>query len=512
MHEFNDQLQALTRPLPAGPRRWVYVCCDQLTDAVGPVHDTPAAQLGIILVESAEAFRRRPYHKQKLALILANQRQFALEQARRGVQVRYIVSADACGKVLAGLKGELGELEGMEPAEWEMRQELAGVVKFLPHAGWLSTTEDFARLGKAPWRMDVFYRHMRRRTGILMDGPQPRGGKWSHDAENRRPWRGEPPAPDLLRFRPDAVTREAGALVEKNYPDHPGSVDLSTLSATKAQAQAAWRWAKRACLPHFGPYEDAMSVHSSNLFHSRVSALVNLHRLLPSQVIDEALALDLPLPSIEGFVRQILGWREFMRHVHVATDGFRHGVNVNPLKATQPLPAVYWGKAPSGLNCLDRVVDDVWREGYSHHITRLMVLSNIATLLGISPRELTDWFWVAYIDAYDWVVEPNVMGMGTYGLGDLFVTKPYVSGAAYIHKMSDYCKGCQFNPAKTCPITPMYWAFMARHREKLEKNPRMGIPLMGLRRRSEAKQAADAATHRHVLKVLGAGEELGKIY
>jgi deoxyribodipyrimidine photolyase-related protein len=177
------------------------------------------------------------------------------------------------------------------------------------------------------------------------------------------------------------------------------------------------------------------------------------------------------------------------------------------LGASGPLPPVFWG-SPSGLACLDRVVADVWAEGYSHHITRLMVLANLATLLDVSPRELTDWFWVAYADAYDWVVEPNVLGMGTYAVGDLMTTKPYVSGAAYIARMSDYCESCAFDPATTCPITRLYWAFLARHEVRLRDNPRLRLPLQALRKRPAARREEDARTFQQVRSALGAGRTL----
>ena len=196
-----------------------------------------------------------------------------------------------------------------------------------------------------------------------------------------------------------------------------------------------------------------------------------------------------------------------MRHVHEQTDGFRELEQQNVLDAQQPLPPAFWG-TPSGLNCLDTVVESVWDEGYSHHITRLMILSNIATLLDLSPRELTDWFWVAYTDAYDWVVEPNVLGMGTFSLGEVMTTKPYVSGAAYIDRMSDYCKGCRFSPKKDCPITPMYWAFLGRHETKLADNMRLKLPLASMLKRTEDKKSTDRETFEHVRSTLAAGDPL----
>jgi deoxyribodipyrimidine photolyase-related protein len=262
-----------------------------------------------------------------------------------------------------------------------------------------------------------------------------------------------------------------------------------------------------------------MSSRSRNLFHTRISPLLNLQRLGARRVIDDVLAMSLPLASKEGFVRQVLGWREFVRHVHDATDGFRvvrgevqpttrGSSSISSLGANRPLPAAYWGGARSGLRCLDEVVASVWQDGMSHHITRLMVLSNIATLLDVSPRELTDWFWAAYIDAYDWVVEPNVLGMGTFAAGDLMTTKPYVAGAAYIDRMSDFCGGCRFDPKTTCPLTPLYWAFLGRHRSTLARVDRMKLPVLSEAKRSEAQRARDADIFTRVSAALTRGEEL----
>ena len=289
-----------------------------------------------------------------------------------------------------------------------------------------------------------------------------------------------------------------------------------------------WAWGLSECLTHFGPFEDAMSKDSSNLFHTRLSPLLNLHRLLPRKVLDDVLATALPLPSKEGFIRQLIGWREFVYHVHEHTDGFRKnvpwkpsarrtpgdggyqewlgkdwrpkvigepaggGATPNTLNVTTPLPAMFWGEA-SGLFCLDHVIEEVLRDGYGHHITRLMVLSNWSMLLGIDPRDMTDRFWVAYVDAYDWVVEPNVLGMGTFATGELMITKPYVSGSAYINKMSDFCSTCAFHPKKDCPMTSMYWSFLHEHRDSLASNPRLKLVMASSRKRSDEQKTHDAA-------------------
>jgi deoxyribodipyrimidine photolyase-related protein len=392
--------------------------------------------------------------------------------------------------------------------------------------------------------MDAFYRRVRQDTGILMEDGSPLGGQYSHDGDNREFWPGEPEAPELPTFDVDEITAEVFELVDSTFAHHPGSLEGANLPVTQKHADDLWEWAKAECMEHFGPYEDAMSTKSRGIFHTRISPLLNLHRLLPETVVEEVERLDIPLNSKEGFIRQVIGWREFMRHVHIETDGFRDlpdaegiahdshtesrgtdggwggwsgetwdasaghdGASPSFLGADRDVPPAFWG-AESGMNCLDTVVESVWDEGYSHHITRLMVLANIASLLDVSPRAITDWFWVAYIDAYDWVVEPNVLGMGTFGLGELFTTKPYVSGSNYINKMSDYCGDCAFHPKKNCPIGDLYWAFLERHHERLDGNRRMSLIFGSLKRRSDAKKARDAAVFDWVHERLSRGERL----
>jgi len=490
---FGKELSA-RNPDPAG-RRWLFVPYDQLSGAMGPLSREDPSTLGIVLVETTAKGSRRPYHRQKLALVLANLRHFALEQAARGVAVRHVAGSAGYRDLLEPVIAQVGPLRVMEPAERELRVELeplvrTGGIELLPHEGWLTPPDALERSQAGPpWRMDRFYRWVRRETGILMDGGSPVGGRFSFDGENREPWKGEPPAAVEPTFPMDPVKQEVLEFVERRFAHHPGELRPDHLPARKEDAAELWRWARESCLPHFGPFEDAMSMASTTLFHSRISSLVNLHRLLPREVLSDVLALELPLSSQEGFVRQLLGWREFVRHVHRATDGFRE-LPGGPLATGEPLPDAWWG-TPSGLHCLDRVVSDVWREGYSHHITRLMVLSNLALLLDVDPRALTDWFWVAYTDAYDWVVEPNVLGMGTFAAGDLMTTKPYVSGAAYLDRMGDYCGDCAFDPKGNCPVTPMYWAFLQRHRSRREGNQRMSLPLASAAKRKETLQERD---------------------
>ena len=544
MSDFLERLKRLNGS--ARGRRWAYIPCDQLSDAIGVLAREKPGDSAILLIESHENARRRPYHRQRLALLWSNQRHFALEQCGRGVFVEYVISQWPISQVIESVAAKTGPLEMQEAAERELRFELtslvdAGILRIIPHEGWLTRKEDLvASASGSSWRMDAFYRHVRRDKAILMEHGKPVGGKYSFDAENRLPWKGRPAAPKPPSFPVDEIKEEVAQIVIEQFSDHPGTLDLVGLPASSQDAERLWTWAKNECLPYFGPYEDAMSSQAAGLFHTRISSLINIHRILPRAVLDDAMELAIPLASKEAFIRQVLGWREFVYHVHCATDGFRlrpegpepvmsaqgdggygrwsgsswtgsgqgfGGACPSVLGASNPLPMAWWGKR-SGLNCLDTVIADVWRYGWSHHITRLMVIANLAALLDVSPRELTDWFWIAYTDAYDWVVEPNVLGMGTFAVGDLITTKPYVSGASYINKMSDYCEPCQFDPSTTCPVARLYWAYLDRHAHSLSQHPRMRIVYAALRKRNPEHRAHDQETYKQVLSALVAGEEL----
>ena len=542
-------------------RRWIFVPYDRFTDRTGPLTEQAAADTGIIIVESTAKALRRPYHKKKLVLLLSNMRHFALEQAARGVSVLYHLTPGSHGQGLLDLQQHHGipALTTTVPAERELRLDLQTArsnglhLDLVQDTTWLSQTEDFLAV-YGPWRngrsyvMDRFYRHMRQRTGILMEKGKPVGGQFSFDADNRNPYRGEVPIPRPPQFPPDELTREVIDFVSTEYAHHFGSIDNFALPCTQAEADVAWQFSLKYQLPFFGPFEDAMRDDELQLFHSKTSGHLNLARMLPLTLVQDVAAAaaegSVPLASAEGFIRQLLGWREFMRHLHEQTDGYRklevdrqqdvrpqelspdlaahpglvaasypsstlpstaHEPEANPvapadpyagatpsaLAADKPLPAAYWG-VKSGLHCLDTSVQQVLDHGWSHHITRLMVLSNLANLCGFSPRELTDWFWFGYIDAYDWVVEPNVLGMSTYADGGLTATKPYVSGAAYINRMSNFCGHCRYDPKKTltsdaCPFTALYWTFLERNQARLERNPRLRMPYNTLRKKPESE-------------------------
>lgn len=519
---------------------------DRLHDGVGPLAETDPSETIVVLMESRAKGTRRPYHKKKLVLVLSNMRHFALEQTQRGCRVVYGSSPESFAEGLFALQQqwEWAELLVNRPAERELRTELrdakaAGLrIRAVRDTAWLTTTEDFESVFGRPeisaaaptselrkYLMDRFYRAMRTHTGLLMSKGKPAGGKWSYDAENRQPFRDQVPVPQRPSYPPDAITLEVMELIEQRHPDHFGSTAGFDLPVTRADAEGSWHFALHELLPHFGPWEDAMSTSEPDLFHSLTSPLVNLTRLrardLVNDVAEAYSAGDIPLASAEGFIRQLLGWREFMRHIHEATDGFRSldpptdpNAPASPsfFGADRPLPPVYWG-TPSGMTCMDTVVAQVIDKGWSHHITRLMVLSNLAVLCGFSPRELTDWFWFAYVDAYDWVVEPNVLGMATFADGGLTATKPYISGAAYIDRMSDFCGHCRLDPRKStgpgsCPFTALYWTFLDRHAAKLAGNQRMRMPLNTLAKKTERERQALRERATSAMKQLAAGEQV----
>ena len=531
MSVFRDQLKVdHVTAKQLAHRRWIYVPYDRYTDRVGPLTEQAPEDGGIVIVESTAKALRRPYHKKKLIVLISNMRHFALEQQAKGVAVLYHFSPLSHGQALLKLQAERGlpPLTCMTPAERELRLDLEAArvgglkMEFVEDRTWVSQTKDFTGVygGFKPGRsyvMDRFYRHMRQQSGVLMKSAKPVGGQFSFDAENRKPYRNEVPVPSWPEYVPDSITEEVIEMVEATYGHHFGSSKGFDLPCTQADCDAFWRFFLDHLLPHFGRFEDAMRDDQASLFHSKTSVLLNLGRLLAGNLIRDvagrAESGAAPLAACEGFIRQLLGWREFMRHVHEQTDGYRllqgdvkweekpreqerspdatevaqaayaaaqdayAGATPSALGANRTLPAVYWG-VKSGLHCMDTVVEQVVDTGWSHHITRLMVLSNLATLCGFSPRELTDWFWFAYVDAYDWVVEPNVLGMATYADGGMTATKPYVSGAAYINRMSNFCGHCQYDPKKStgpgsCPFTSLYWTFLERNEELLKGNFRL---------------------------------------
>jgi deoxyribodipyrimidine photolyase-related protein len=317
--------------------------------------------------------------------------------------------------------------------------------------------------------------------------------------------------PPLPSFAPDELTQQALAAVEQHCPDAVGSTEGFDLAVTRAQALRALEDFVGQRLADFGPFEDAMSSNEGVLFHSLLSPLLNIGLLEPLEMSEAAVAAyqrgQAPLSSVEGFVRQIIGWREYMYYRYWELMPGLH--EANSWNHTRPLPSFYWSGATQ-MRCMAHAIGRVLEQGYSHHIERLMLLCNFALLAGIDPAAVNSWFHECYIDAYDWVVTPNVIGMGLNADGGVIATKPYIASASYIHKMSDYCGGCSYDykarvGEKACPFNTLYWNFLIVNEGRLRANPRLGPAVLGLSRLSEAERAAVAA---RAAELLGRIEEI----
>lgn len=459
----------------------------------------------VLLIEAYELGRKPPMHPQKLVLFFSAMRHFAQELREGGREVIYLQAetlAEALGQFFLAHPGEtLGQ---MQPADYGFAervgaivQGLGGVYRLLPNRLWLLEPEEFDRWAgnRKSYRLEYFYRFMRQRTGYLMQGGQPFGGAWNYDTENRKapPPGYQPPAP--VRFTPDALTRAAMATVRKKFRGHFGALEGFEWPVTRQQALEALEDFVTHRLAAFGPYQDALVEQSWSLHHSLLSPALNLGLLHPAEMVERALAEyekgGVPLASIEGFVRQVIGWREFIYHVYRREmPGL---LQANQLQATKPLPPLFLG-APTRMRCLSTVIERVRQRGYAHHIERLMVLANFALLYGIEPQALNAWFVAAFVDSADWVMVPNVLGMGVFA-SPILSSKPYAASGKYIARMGNHCQYCTFKVEETqgeqaCPFNSLYWDFLARHRTLLEGNPRLGVLYKTWDRRDRFAQAA----------------------
>jgi deoxyribodipyrimidine photolyase-related protein len=486
----------------------VYVLGDQLNLQVGPLSKLTPSETVVLMVESLERGRSKPFHKQKLALVYSAMRHFKLELERAG----FLVDYQSCTNWIAGIRAHLERFPGatlsvMQPADHGVDAQLRHMIE--THGGrlevvenelWLSSEADFDAFakGKKSLRMEFFYRKMREKTGWLMDADGPLGGVWNLDSENRE----TPPAghrfPEQLEFETDTITLETLAWVEAHFPENFGSLEKFNWPVTRDQALLALEHFLEHRLALFGPFEDAMVEGERQLYHSLISPALNLGLLTPPEVCERALEYagdpnnKVPLSSVEGFIRQILGWREFMRHVYRSKmPAFREE---NRLGHTASLPGFYWN-GKTTMRCLEQSVTQVLETGHTHHIQRLMVLGNFALIAGVRPQLINDWFLFAYVDAFDWVVSPNVIGMSQYADLGSFTSKPYASGGAYISRMSNHCRACRYNPKKSvgedaCPFSSLYWDFLDRHAATFAKNQRMSMILAAWKKRDpEDKQA-----------------------
>lgn len=489
----------------------VWVLGDQLLRVHPAIRAAEAAvgreRVRIVLVESNARITERPYQRKKIVLLLSAMRHYARMLRAQG----YLVDEIGAASFAAGLRQHLAHhqadrLVTMAAAEYDTRQfqqsalpDLLGIpVEILPNTQFL--TGDYQPFPAIPLTrrvvMEQFYRAMRRRFKLLLepDGA-PAGGEWNYDRLNRRSLPRTVAPPPLPRFAPDAITARVMQEVAARE-NGVGTVTGFDLAVTHAQAAAALDDFITRRLALFGPYEDAMSAAHDALFHSTLSPYINIGLLEPMQMARAAEAAyragQVPLQSAEGFVRQVIGWREYIYWQYWRLmPGLRHA---NHWNAMRPLPRFFWN-GTTEMRCLRHVVERAAASGYTHHIERLMLVCNFCLLAGVRPAEVNDWFLAHYIDAYDWVMQPNVIGMGLNADGGLIATKPYIASAAYINKMSDYCGACRYDPkARTgpsaCPFNTLYWNFLIQHETALRANPRLGPAVLGLARLDDAERMA----------------------
>lgn len=472
-----------------------------------PAHDR------LLMVEASEESTHVWSHKARSALFLAAMRHRAAAFRNAGLPLDYLRLgehehaglADAVGARLA--EGGFCALVMLEAGDYRVQESLCALcastqtpLLIRPDPHFLCSLEEFnAWAGdKVQLRLEFFYRWQRQRHRILMAGEkEPVGGQWNFDAENRQSFGRQGPGllPPPLRFAPDEITAGAIADVERHFPDHPGETRHFAWPVTPDQAQLALDDFIRHRLPEFGRWQDAMWQGQPFLWHSLLSAAMNLKLLDPRTVIDATLAAyqagHVPLPAAEGFIRQILGWREFVRGVYWRQMPFL--AESNQYGHDTPLPAWFWtGRTHAA--CLADSIGQTLEHGYAHHIQRLMITGNFALIAGLDPRQVADWYLAVYVDAVDWVEEPNTLGMALNAWPGM-TSKPYCASGAYIRRMSNYCAGCRYRPEQrtgptACPFTVFYWDFLQRHAGRFSGNPRMAMPLKNLQRFSEAEKAA----------------------
>ena len=475
----------------------ILVLADQLTPGLASLRDLDPADAVVLMAEVREECTYVRHHKKKIAFLFSAMRHFAGELRAAGWTVDY-VTLDAPGNTQS-FDGELHralarhrptQVRVVESGEHRVdammqawRDMLPVPVDVLTDDRFLVSRAEFGRWAgtRKQLTMEYFYRDCRRKTGLLMEADgKPAGGAWNYDKENRkRPPRGlNYPAPP--RWEPDAITQDCIALVAREFGEHFGDLTPFGFGVTRAHALEALDFFVANSLPRFGDYQDAMVTGQDYLYHAALSPYMNSGLLTAREVCAAADAAyragEVPLNAAEGFIRQIIGWREYIRGIyfHAGPDY----VYSNELGATRPLPGFYW-TGGSGMFCIDQSVDQTRREAYAHHIQRLMVLGNFAMLAGIDPKQVSDWYLVVYADAYEWAEVPNVVGMSQFADGGILGSKPYAGSGAYINRMSDYCPRCKYDvDAKTgpkaCPFNYLYWDFLARHEDKFASNMRIG--------------------------------------
>jgi deoxyribodipyrimidine photolyase-related protein len=471
--------------------RLVLVLGDQLSRSLSALCEADKSRDLVVVAEVMDEASYVRHHPKKIALIFAAMRKFARVLESDGWRVSYsrLDDADNAGSIGSTLLRhaeweKATEVFVTEPGEWRLiaaLNDLPLTVRMLEDDRFLATHSDFETWakGRKALRMEYFYREMRRKTGLLMDGNDPAGGKWNFDHDNRKP------APDAithsgpLGFEPDETVQEVLDLVEARFGDHFGTLRPFGFATDRPQALRALDHFIAHALPQFGDFQDAMLDGNRYLYHAVISPYLNIGLLEPLEICRAAETAwregRAPLNAVEGFIRQIIGWREYVRGIY-----FLKGpeyVTGNALGHDRQLPALYWG-APTRMRCVARAVEQTGQHAYAHHIQRLMVTGNFALLAGIDPHQVHEWYLSVYADAFEWVEAPNTVGMSQFADGGVIASKPYVSSGAYINRMSDYCRNCSYSVSaktgdKACPFNLLYWDFLMRHRDRFVQNPRM---------------------------------------
>ncbi len=475
---------------------------DQLSADLSALIDLDPAHDIVLMMEVQHESTYVRHHKQKIVLVLAAMRHFAHALRTRGVTVDYVKldAPDNTGSFSTEVERAVRQhrptrIVLTEPSEWRVQKLAEGwsaltatPVEIRDDDRYFASRARFAvwAAGRRSWRMEHFYREMRRELCILMEGEQPAGGAWNFDHDNRKRLPARLKLPARRRFPPDAITREVMALVQQHFPDHFGELAEFGWPVTRADALLALKDFIAHGLPDFGDFQDAMRAGEAFLFHSLLAPALNIGLLLPREICLAAQAAwqsgAAPLNAVEGFVRQILGWREYVRGIYwVRMPDYADN---NALHATRALPDFYW-TGDTAMACLHEAISSTAQHAYSHHIQRLMVTGNFALLAGIAPREIERWYLAVYADAFEWVEMPNTLGMAVFADGGQMASKPYAASGAYINRMSDFCSGCAYdvkqkNGPKACPFNYLYWAFLIRQKDRLSANPRLAMPYRSL--------------------------------
>jgi len=504
---------------------------DQLSPGLSSLDGANRADSVVLMMEVSDETTYVRHHKTKLVYILSAMRHHAEALRAAGWRVDYVRLDDTensgsfTGEVVRALqRHDPDRIVVTEAGEWRVAamldswQTLFGLpVEIRADTRFLCSHREFEAWadGRAKLTMEFFYREMRVKTGLLVEGGKPSGGRWNFDKENRKPAQGDLLMPRPLSFAPDTITQDVIALVERRFGDNPGSLsDFDyAVTAEDAERQAVSFFAN--ALPQFGDYEDAMLTGERFLWHSILSPYINSGLLDPLDLCRRAEAEyragRAPLNSVEGYIRQIIGWREYMRGIY-----WREGpdyVDRNFFGHTRALPGWYW-TGDTDMHCLAQALEQTLATAHAHHIQRLMVTGNFALLIGADPKQVHLWYLEVYLDAYEWVELPNTLGMSQFGDGGLLGSKPYVSSGAYINRMSDYCRHCRFDVSKrvgedACPFNALYWDFLVRHRDKLGGNRRLAMPYRSWDRFSEANRGETRAKAAAILAAFDADRDAG---